>query len=173
MRLSMGIFDEMRRSRIDETTISDDLIRLKRLVVWRQRRNLPTHLPWETSIIFVSIYVSFAFFVISVLNLAWKFKILSEWIWCIVWHQIVKIWRHNCQRHPYVNLKNIQQIRKLKRYFASVQTVWWTFRGFAVLFTSIAFLCSLLRRRHRSCDAQLPSIARFHPKRFLICKQFR
>ena len=96
MRLSMGIFHEIRRSRIDETTISDDHIRLKRLVLWRQRRNLPTHLPWETSIIFVSIYVSFAFFVISVLNLAWKSKILSQWIWCIVWHQIVKIWRHNC-----------------------------------------------------------------------------
>ena len=70
MSLSMGIFDEMRRSCIDETTISDDHIRLKRLVVRRQRRNLPRHLPWETSIIFVSVYVSFAFFVISVLNLA-------------------------------------------------------------------------------------------------------
>ena len=29
MRLSMGIFEEMRRSRIDETMISDDHIRLK------------------------------------------------------------------------------------------------------------------------------------------------
>lgn len=126
----------------------------------------------EKSIIFVSIYVSFAFFVISLLILAWKFKILSQWIWCICWHQIVKIWRDNCWRHSYVNFKNMQKIRKLKRYFSSVQTVWWTFRGFAVLFKSIAFLCSLLRLRHRSCDAQLPSIARFYPKRFLIFKQF-
>ena len=122
----------------------------------------------ETSIIFVSIFVSFAAFVISVLNVAWKFEILSQWIWCIFWHQICKIWRHNCWHHSYVNFKNMQKIRKLKRYFPRMQTVWWTLRGFAVSFKSIAFLCSLFRRRHRNCDAQLPGIARFHPKRFSL-----